>query len=66
MRDGNLLGPSCAIKKRRPLSYFALDSRFEKARTAAGVKSEEFQFRDLRAKAASEKADRSGMLEAQR
>jgi hypothetical protein len=32
-------------EKGRPLSYFALDSRFEKARTAGGVKSEEFQLR---------------------
>jgi integrase len=36
------------------LSYFAMRSRFEKARTAAGV---HFQFRDLRAKAATDTGD---------
>ena len=51
------------------LSYFALDSRFEKARTAAqllataqgitelAAEISQFQFRDLRAKAATDKAD---------
>jgi integrase len=36
------------------LSYFAMRSRFEKARQAAGV---HFQFRDLRAKAATDTGD---------
>ncbi len=36
------------------LSYFAMRSRFEKARKAAGV---HFQFRDLRAKAATDTGD---------
>jgi integrase len=51
------------------LTYFALDSRFEKARTAAqalaasagatalAAEIGQFQFRDLRAKAATDKAD---------
>jgi integrase len=36
------------------LTYFALRSRFDKARNAAGVN---FQFRDLRAKAATDTED---------
>jgi integrase len=36
------------------LTYFALRSRFDKAREAAGVS---FQFRDLRAKAATDTED---------
>lgn len=38
----------------KPLGTFALRSRFDKARTAAGVS---FQFRDLRAKAATDTGD---------
>jgi integrase len=38
----------------QPLSQFALRSRFDKARKAAGVT---FQFRDLRAKAATDTGD---------
>ncbi len=38
----------------QPLSQFALRSRFDKARTAAGV---DFQFRDIRAKAATDTGD---------
>lgn len=38
----------------KPLGTFALRSRFDKARRAAGV---EFQFRDLRAKAATDTGD---------
>lgn len=38
----------------QPLSQFALRSRFDKARTAAGV---DFQFRDIRAKAATDMGD---------
>ncbi|MSQ60615.1 MAG: hypothetical protein EXR36_13480 [Betaproteobacteria bacterium] len=36
------------------LSYFALRSRFDKARAAAGVS---FQFRDIRAKSATDMED---------
>jgi integrase len=39
---------------RQPLTYFALRSRFDKARELAGVS---FQFRDLRAKAATDTGD---------
>lgn len=71
------------------LTYFALDSRFENARTAAAKKVEEalaaavddveaqrlreaaaairaFQFRDLRAKAGTDKADSTDLHTAQR
>lgn len=70
--------------KGQPLSYAALDYRFEKARTAAATATvrkareaasaeeqaaltalatsiRKFQFRDLRAKAATEKDDLKGM-----
>ena len=61
----------------QPLSYSALDNRFEEARrraanaldnagegeAAAAIKS--FQFRDLRAKAGTDKADATDMREAQ-
>lgn len=40
----------------QPLTYFALRSRFDKAREVAGVS---FQFRDLRAKAATDTGDLS-------
>jgi integrase len=39
------------------LGRAALRYRFDKARAAAGVSSDEFQFRDLRAKAGTDKAD---------
>jgi integrase len=38
----------------QPLTYFALRSRFDRARELAGVS---FQFRDLRAKAATDTGD---------
>lgn len=56
----------------RALTEGALRSRFEKARTAAAKANPEmgeaikaFQFRDLRAKAGTDKADSEGMREAQ-
>ena len=45
----------------RRFTYGQLDSRFEKARDAAGVKPAAFQFRDLRAKAATEVDELSGI-----
>lgn len=60
------------------LSYSGLDNGFERARVKAAKKAEDaghpdlaarirgFQFRDLRAKAGTEKADAEGILEAQR
>lgn len=48
-----------------PLTYSALDARFGKAREAAGIDSKDFQFKDLRAKAATEVEDQSGMDAAQ-
>lgn len=57
----------------RPLTPGALRSRFERARAAAAKQTpalaaaiQEFQFRDLRAKAATDKADLTDMREAQR
>lgn len=48
----------------QPLGVAALRSRFDRARTSAGTT---FQFRDLRAKAATDKAESSGdMRQAQR
>lgn len=47
------------------LTYPALDGRFGKAREAAGVAPADFQFRDLRAKAATEVEEREGMDAAQ-
>lgn len=44
----------------QPLTAFALRSRFDKAREVAGVNKADFQFKDLRAKAATEKAAASG------
>lgn len=60
------------------LSYSGLDNAFERARLKAATKAEKegkpelaalirgFQFRDLRAKAGTEKADAEGILEARR
>jgi len=42
------------------LTYDALRQRFHKAREAAGITPQEFQFRDLRAKAGTDKADSAG------
>ncbi|MDD0868654.1 tyrosine-type recombinase/integrase, partial [Xylella fastidiosa] len=42
------------------LSRTGLRYRFDRARTAAGIAKEVFQFRDLRAKAATDKADLAG------
>ena len=61
----------------QPLSYSALDNRFEEARKRAGNALDDagegeaaaavkcFQFRDLRAKAGTDKADATDMREAQ-
>jgi len=48
------------------LSVAALDNRFEKARLLAGVSPQAFQFRDLRAKAATDVEQMAGMERAQR
>lgn len=47
------------------LTYSALDGRFGKAREAAGIGTHAFQFRDLRAKAATEVDGQSGIDAAQ-
>lgn len=43
----------------QPLGRSALRFRFESARNAAGIEGEDFQFRDLRAKAATDKTDKT-------
>ena len=47
-------------EKGQRLTLDALQQRFFAARRAAGIGTDEFQFRDLRAKAATDKADSSG------
>lgn len=44
----------------QPLGREALRSRFDRARNAAGVPKSQFQFRDLRAKAGTDKAESAG------
>lgn len=43
----------------QPLGKYALRFRFETARAAAGIEGDDFQFRDLRAKAATDKTDKT-------
>lgn len=50
----------------QPLGKDAMRYRFDAARAAAGVDPATFQFRDLRAKAATDKADASDSRQAQR
>lgn len=52
-------------EKGQALSQSALDNRFEHARRAAGVDLNSFQFRDLRAKAATDTEEQIGMEAAQ-
>lgn len=49
----------------QPLTEWGLRSRFNEARDAAGVAKDDFQFRDLRAKAATDKTDSTDIREAQ-
>jgi integrase len=44
----------------KPMTYAMLRKRFDNAREAAGVEKDLFQFRDLRAKAGTDKAESSG------
>lgn len=44
----------------RPLTYSMLQGAFYRAREAAGIEPKAFQFRDLRAKAGTDKADATG------
>lgn len=44
----------------QPLTYRQLKDRFASAREAAGIAPDAFQFRDLRAKAGTDKADSLG------
>jgi integrase len=44
-----------------PISPLALRSRFDKAREKVGIDKALFQFRDLRAKAGTDKEDREGI-----
>ncbi|WP_229655975.1 tyrosine-type recombinase/integrase [Burkholderia pseudomallei] len=49
----------------RPLGRAALRFRFDRAREAAGIAKDAFQFRDLRAKAGTDKEDASDLRAAQ-
>ncbi|WP_338340720.1 tyrosine-type recombinase/integrase [Burkholderia vietnamiensis] len=49
----------------RPLGQAALRFRFDRAREAAGISKSEFQFRDLRAKAGTDKEERTDLRAAQ-
>jgi len=49
----------------QPLGKYALRFRFEDARAAAGIEGDDFQFRDLRAKAATDKTDSDDIRDAQ-
>jgi integrase len=49
----------------KQLTLGRLQDHFALARAAAGIAPEDFQFRDLRAKAASDKADAAGLEQAQ-
>lgn len=48
-----------------PMTKAKLRSRFEEAREAAGISGEDFQFRDLRRKSASDLRDQAGLEAAQ-
>ncbi|WP_306440206.1 tyrosine-type recombinase/integrase [Pandoraea anapnoica] len=48
----------------KPLGQSALRFRFDRARETAGIPKEEFQFRDLRAKAGTDKESTSDLLSA--
>ena len=48
------------------LSVYALRSRLHKARESAGAPKNEFQFRDLRAKAGTDTAEAGGILAARK
>lgn len=52
-------------EKGQPLTMTMLRSRFDKARRLAGIDKEQFQFRDLRAKAAKDSDDAAGIKQAQ-
>ncbi|HDR9150940.1 TPA: tyrosine-type recombinase/integrase, partial [Burkholderia vietnamiensis] len=49
----------------KPLGRSALRFRFDKARDAAGIPKNDFQFRDLRAKAGTDKESSSDLRGAQ-
>ncbi|QGA36515.1 tyrosine-type recombinase/integrase [Burkholderia glumae] len=49
----------------KPLGRAALRFRFDRARGAAGISKNEFQFRDLRAKAGTDKESASDLRGAQ-
>ena len=52
-------------EKGKPLVPHTLRWRFDKARDAAGIQKEKFQFKDLRAKAATDTDKCSGIIRAQ-
>lgn len=52
-------------EKGNPLTYGMFRSRFDKARKKAGVNKSDFQLRDMRAKAATDTDEKSGIRNAQ-
>jgi integrase len=63
-KDGMKLRTSrlVVIDSGQPLTYSMLRGRFDKAREAAGIAKSEFQIRDLRAKAATDKEESTGNI----
>ncbi|MGI4815892.1 MAG: tyrosine-type recombinase/integrase [Janthinobacterium lividum] len=60
-RGYKVVGTALVVNERgQRLTAAAFRKRFDKARAAAGVDKESFQFRDLRAKAGTDKAEESG------
>jgi len=63
LRKAGYVGASSALvvnEKGERMTYSAFSQRFQKARRAAGVELGDFQFRDLRAKAGTDKTDTAG------
>lgn len=50
------------IENGQPMTYHMLRGRFDQAREAAGIEKAEFQMRDLRAKAATDKEESTGSI----
>lgn len=50
----------------QPFTYSMLRGHFDKARDAAGIDKNQFQFRDIRAKAGTDKAESSDIWQAQK
>jgi integrase len=53
------------IETGQPMNEYTMRTRMDAAREAAGIPKEDFQFRDMRPKAATEVDEKSGTKEAQ-